>query len=68
MSSQIFMGNGDHSMAECYQLHLKLDKALNLISGMQQMGEGPQVTYDDFEVKLIAIEIYTKLTGAAPKV
>jgi hypothetical protein len=32
----LFMGNGEYSLADCYLLHKELDRALTLLSGIQQ--------------------------------
>jgi predicted nucleic acid-binding OB-fold protein len=35
-NSILFMGNGEYSLADCYLLHKELDRALTLLSGIQQ--------------------------------
>ncbi len=66
---QIFLGNGEHSAAECYKLHRMLDEAFDTLSGIQQSPpwgrkEGDS-TYEEgmAEVDVIARRIFTKLTG-----
>ena len=70
---QIFMGNGEHSAAECYDLHRKLEKALSLISALQQpprsnteetaMEQALWMDEAQFDIETIAEFIYEKLTG-----
>jgi SUMO ligase MMS21 Smc5/6 complex component len=71
--SQIFMGCGDKTAAECYQLHLKLEEALNILGGIQQpihansVEEFEEQDYQNYEgrqeVLKIAEFIYESLTG-----
>lgn len=55
---QIFMGNGVHSMAECYHLHQLLDKSLTMLSGMQQGGDPENPEY-----AMMVGQIICALTG-----
>lgn len=73
MKGQIFMGNGVHSMADSYQLHHKLERALNIISGLQQpprSTSGEQAACEEAErwmaesdLESLARQIYEALTG-----
>lgn len=67
MAEQIFMGNGDHSAARCYELHRKLERAFNVLGGIQQPPHGNvfpgEFTEGMHEVERIAREIYETLTG-----
>jgi hypothetical protein len=59
---QIFLGNGDVSKADCYELHIRLEEALSTLSGVQQNAfEDNESEMDD--VRIIAMGIYTALTG-----
>ncbi len=49
---QIFMGNGDHSLAACYQATLLLQKSLDLLNGMQQEGlQGYEVDQERYDAQ-----------------
>lgn len=68
--SQIFMGNGESSMAECYSLVTSLHEALSYISALQQVprsdmtDEQTQHIEDmEYYVEDTAQNIYTALTG-----
>ena len=72
-SKRLFMGAGEKSGAQCYELVLMLHRALELLSAQQQSGEfhaEPDYVYhdeelDDYESEIedIAKRIYTALTG-----
>jgi len=60
----IFMGNGDHSMAQCYELHRELERAFSILGGIQQPGGSEEeVEEGEFDVEHTAKKIYTALTG-----
>lgn len=68
--SQIFMGKGESSMAECYSLVTSLHEAFSYISALQQaprsdMTEEQTLHIEDMEyyVERTAQNIYTALTG-----
>lgn len=67
MSKMIFLGNGDHSAAKAYELHHDLERALGILSGLQQMPfvlpDDPEVAADWDEVEGIAKKLYESLTG-----
>ena len=68
---QIFLGNGEKSLADSYELHRELEKALKLICGVQQpshtlgMQVGCAFEYYQamYEIDKIACFIYERLTG-----
>jgi hypothetical protein len=63
----LFMGNGDRSLAECYRLHLKLDRAINTLGGIQQGGcSESERSQAEFEIDETAKTIYFALTGETP--
>jgi hypothetical protein len=65
-SGQIFLGNGEYSMAEAYQLHRKLERALNVLGGLQQCAfeKHDEFVIEDWaNVEQLAKEIYESLTG-----
>jgi len=53
------MGNGDASMAQAYQLHLDLDRAIGQLSALQQGAQD----VDETDILLVADGIYEALTG-----
>ena len=68
--SQIFMGNGDRSMAECYGLVRDLQEALSHISALQQaprsdltVEQSDDLEHMEYHVEDVAQNIYTALTG-----
>jgi len=74
IKKQLFMGNGDHSTAECYDLITKLMEAFETLSGIQQIphcGDSKPI-FDRYEVEaedgkedieMIVKEIAMALTG-----
>jgi len=60
---QIFLGNGDHSGAECYKLYAMLGEAIETLGGIQQGCNKELYEEGQAEVEKIAREIYTRLTG-----
>lgn len=62
IDSQIHMGNGEHTMAQCYYLHQQLDKAFNLLSGMQQ-ARGEETCDSEMEFEWCVNDIVMGLTG-----
>jgi hypothetical protein len=60
-SRQIFMGDGERSMAQAYDLHRKLERSLEIISGLQQGAEGNGG--ERVELAMNAAFIFTALTG-----
>lgn len=73
MSEQIFMGAGHFSEADCYRLHRKLERALGIISGLQQPPhsesgsaaacEQAERAMAERDLEVIARQIYEALTG-----
>lgn len=76
MNKQIFMGNGDHSSAQCYELHRELERALDILGGIQQPVDPTlDIKYEQCikldneyldgqdEVTVIAKKLYLALTG-----
>ena len=73
---RIFMGCGEHSMAQCYYLTSELHKAFEILNGIQQPPrpvDPPDLNWDneveegEIELERIAREIYIGLTGKKPK-
>lgn len=62
IDKQINMGNGEYAMAQCYHLHQQLDKALNLLSGIQQ-ARGEDTSEHEHEIEKYVNEIIVGLTG-----
>lgn len=58
----IFLGNGDHSGAECYRLHKDLEEALTILSGIQQSAFEDNIE-EKHELTELAHSIYIRLTG-----
>jgi len=76
MNEQLFLGSGEHSMAQCYELHQNLSKALELLSRIQQLSshfeklnleEESRRIDDEAEIELLAKCIAEKLTGKKVK-
>jgi hypothetical protein len=65
MNKMIFLGNGDHSAVQAYELHRDLERALSILSGLQQapFASGPDVAEDWDELERIAKKLYESLTG-----
>ena len=66
VGGQIFLGNGQYSMARCYELHRKLERALGIIGGLQQCAFEKRDEFligEEHEVEQLAKEIYESLTG-----
>jgi hypothetical protein len=72
---QLFMGAGDHSLAQVGYLHQQLSRAITTLGGIQQapMSTDPNdpdwdtvVEEGQHEVDQIAREIYLALTGERP--
>lgn len=61
--SQIFMGNGESSMAECYSLVTSLHEALSYISALQQAPRSDMTDEQTQHIEDTAQNIYTALTG-----
>lgn len=60
-----FAGAGHRSKQQTQILKQRLDHALMLINGLQQIhGDEPGVTEDNLLVEIIAEDLYTALTGA----
>jgi hypothetical protein len=56
----IFLGNGDHSVAQRYRLHKRLEEALDILGGIQQRGEVPRGA--EYELTHCINDIVTALT------
>ena len=75
---QLFMGAGDHSLAQVGYLHIQLSKAVTILGGIQQPPDptippnpdDPEwedvVEEGQMDVDRIAGEIYLALTGVHP--
>ena len=74
---RIFMGAGDHSLAQMGHLHSQLERAFSTLSGIQQPPMATdseeafrqyeqEVEDGEIEIEMIAREIYIGLTGDAP--
>ncbi len=74
IKNQIFMGNGDHSLAQMGHLYTLLGEAFTTLGGIQQPPRciDPKEAFDqydedikngDIELESIANEIYVALTG-----
>jgi len=65
MTKQVFLGNGDESMARCYELHKKMDECFSHISGIQQ--GCLEFDMDDIEPTFVIFQnakfIFESLTG-----
>ncbi len=75
---QLFMGCGDKSMAEVGRLYRQLGQAIDILNGIQQpppctAPEGSfkaweqEVEDGEFNLQIIARDIYGALTGKEPK-
>lgn len=75
LDKQIFMGNGEHSMARCHYAHRLLEEAFEILNGIQQPprpGCDPPEAFDQHELDVengemrlqqIANELYLAITG-----
>lgn len=71
--TQVFLGNGETSMAQCYELHRLLEEALEKIAALQQSGSQEDAYEDDEDrdnetalIEQIAGRIHSALTGWRP--
>ncbi len=63
-TDQINMGNGTFTLAQQYLLHLKLEDAFNLLSGMQQTPiDTAEYETDNIQLNRIVTEINIALLG-----
>src|SRR3990167_6821257 len=64
---QIFLGAGEHSMAQCYQIYQLLETALSSLNALQQSSdwmEEEEVREDlEADIEDAANQIYLALTG-----
>ena len=74
IDGQVCMGSGQLSMAACYHLHCRLEKAFSMISGIQQVSMAVEKSEvfkeyerhareDEFMLDQIAKEICMGITG-----
>jgi hypothetical protein len=65
---QIFLGNGDHSLACIGQLYVLLGQAIAHLGNLQQPGNTDgESQMSEYRLKRTADEIYVALTGKNPK-
>lgn len=77
INRQIFMGDGDKSMVQCYYLHQRLEEAFHILNKIQQQPRpiDPPKSFEEHDREYeeakkdtedIAKEIYVALTGKKP--
>lgn len=66
---QIFMGNGEFSMAQCYQVHKLVEECISTLNGIQQEGlqgyvvDVNNVNDGEYEINRNVEQIVLALTG-----
>lgn len=76
LANQIFLGNGEHSEAECRRLHKDLDEAISTLCGLQQpmhWDHEPsrdekaknkwETMREEAKLEWLATSVYQRLTG-----